>query len=582
MVNETKPINKIVKRFKENLHYRVFVVGLLFIVFLITVIVIAFYNVSRKEIEKEVIESNRASMSIASTYFKEQITQYDELLYSILFDETFIDSLEDSGIESLNFSRQKYLVNKLIHTQNVNPIVIDSLSLYTDWNNRKIFLGDGRYVNFDYINADEINERHFTYYEGGFKINRRINNFNTRERVGIVSIYVNWVVMDTAFDLLEADEEVVFLSNDKGDIVYQSSQNDKISAAVIETLTKNMSIENQGVERDHYHLFTEKINDNLRINKIIPVNTAFSVSQPLLVVSVLIGLASVGIYLLNIVFFYISIIKPIKKLARNMRSVEKGQWKIDENAYSYGERRDEIGKLNRNYIKMIKYIERLIETQYKIELITQKAQFKALQNKINPHFLHNTLQIIGNYALKENGEKVYRLISALSEMFKYTLRTHSNYVTLSDELTHIRHYLFIQSERFNKRLAVDIYLDDEISAVKLPILTLQPLIENVFQHGFLRKKAAWRLSIDAEKVFDDVEITIIDNGVGMSSTDLEHLINELTKPKSTHIDTSEHIGIGNVNARIKMMYGDQYGISVYSQIEEGFTYIIRIPYKEEC
>lgn len=581
MVSKTKPINKIVKRFKENLHYRVFVVGLLFIVILIMVIVIAFYNVSRKEIEKEVIESNRESMNIASTYFKEQITQYDELLYSILFDETFMHSLKDSGIESLNFSRQNYLVNKLIHTQNVNSNVIDSLSLYTDWNNRRIFLGNDRYVNFDYNNTAEINETHFTNYEDGFKINRRINDFNTRKRIGVVSIYVNWCVMDTAFNLLDADEELVFLSNDDGDIIYRSKNAEKLSASIIETLTDRGHVD-QIVESDNHYLFTTKINENLRVNKVIFVNDAFSFSQPLLEAGVLIGIAAVGIYILIIIFFYISIVKPIKNLAKSMRSIEKGQWQIDRNAYSYGERRDEIGKLNKNYIKMITYIERLIETQYKIELTTQKAQFKALQNKINPHFLHNTLQIIGNFALKENGEKVYRLINALSEMFKYTIRTHSNFVALSDELTHIRHYLFIQSERFNKRLAIDFYLDDEISAVKLPILTLQPLIENVFQHGFLKKKDEWHLSIYAEKIFDEVEITITDNGVGMSSTDLEHLRNELSKPKSTHIDASEHIGIGNVNARIKMMYGDQYGISVYSQIEEGFTYIIRVPYKEEC
>lgn len=581
MTGKTKAISKIAKTFKEKLHYRVFAVGLLFILVLITVIATSLYNVSRKEFEKEVMDSNLASMNIASTYFKEQITQYDELLYSILFDETFMHSLKDSGIESLNFSRQNYLVNKLIHTQNVNSNVIDSLSLYTDWNNRRIFLGDDRYVNFDYNNTAEINETHFTNYEDGFKINRRINDFNTRKRIGVVSIYVNWRVMDTAFNLLDADEELVFLSNENGDIIYQSKSTEKLSTSIIDTITNRGHVD-QIIESDNHYLFTTKINENLRVNKVISVNDAFSFSQPLLEASVLIGIAAVGIYILIIIFFYISIVKPIKNLAKSMRSIEKGQWQIDRNAYSYGERRDEIGKLNKNYIKMITYIERLIETQYKIELTTQKAQFKALQNKINPHFLHNTLQIIGNFALKENGEKVYRLINALSEMFKYTIRTHSNYVTLSAELTHIRHYLFIQSERFNKRLAIDFYLDDEISAVKLPILTLQPLIENVFQHGFLKKKDEWHLSIYAEKIFDEVEITITDNGIGMSSADLEHLRNELSKTKSTHIDASEHIGIGNVNSRIKMMYGDQYGISVYSQIEEGFTYIIRVPYKEEC
>ncbi len=570
----------LVNNFKQKLHYRIFFFGSLFFIILIAIIAIAFYTISSREIRNEMLDVNLASMDTATNYFEEQMARYDEILYSMLFDEQFISSLTDRGNERLNFAAQNYIESKMINIHNLNTEVIQGVEVYTYWNQRHVFLATDRYINYDYIPNQDVIHQAIQFHDSGFMLTREVNDFHTRERIALVSIVLDWSIMDTAFDLLATNTDYVFITDRQGDLVYSNTDQ---TASLLANHTDLMVNATQGTHHynvDRFHLFTSVIDDYMQVNKVVEETSVFRFSQSLLEVSMVIGFSSIGLYLIFITYFYCSVIKPIKALANNMREIEQGDWSLDHQPYQF--RKDEIGVLNNNFIKMINQIKYLIETQYRSELAKKDAQFKMLQNKINPHFLHNTLQTIGNSALQEDGATVYRLIEALGAMFKYTLRTEGCSVTLAEEVRHIEYYLFIQQERFKDRLAIDLYIDEAIKDAQVPILMLQPLIENVFQHGFAYKQDNWHVFISAEKVFDDVEIRIIDNGMGVTEQRFAELQAELEKNDEQDVNHYYHIGLKNVNARIKYMYGHDYGLFIKSDFKKGFEIEIRLPIVREA
>ena len=227
---------------------------------------------------------------------------------------------------------------------------------------------------------------------------------------------------------------------------------------------------------------------------------------------------------------------------------------------------------------MVFRINELIEKEYKSEIATKEAQFKALQAQINPHFLYNTLQLVGGMAVAHNAEKIYRVISALSDMFRYITGKQGDMVLIENEIEHIKNYLYIQIQRFDGKIETDIFVEEGTEGYKIPMLTIQPLVENAFNHGFEQKVGNWKLSVEVQKVFDEIEITITDNGVGIPEEKLKTLreqINNLSQP----LNTRGSIGIKNVSARIGLYFGNEYGLDIFSEVDNGTQIVIRIPAK---
>lgn len=139
----------------------------------------------------------------------------------------------------------------------------------------------------------------------------------------------------------------------------------------------------------------------------------------------------------------------------------------------------------------------------------------ALQAQINPHFLYNTLQLVGGMAVSHNVREIYTIINALSDMFRYITRKQGDLVLIDQEIEHIKNYLYIQNHRFEGKVETNIYVEEGTGHLSIPMLSIQPIVENAFNHGFEKKLGVWKLSIEVQKVFDDIEITIQDNGLGI-------------------------------------------------------------------
>ena len=232
-----------------------------------------------------------------------------------------------------------------------------------------------------------------------------------------------------------------------------------------------------------------------------------------------------------------------------------------------------------------KKVEEIMNTNELISATKKQAQYLALQNQINPHFLYNTLEGIRGETLDAGLENVAKMTEALATFFRYTISNVEKLVTLEDELTNVNNYYIIERYRFGERLTLSVEYDivDErsIMSYKLPKLTLQPIVENSICHGIEQKIGKGNLRIKIETTSTRLIITISDNGMGMTEKRLKEINDKLSNMTLEYIkpDSEVHGGIAvvNVNNRIKLLFGEEYGISMQSTLNMGTDVEITLP-----
>lgn len=234
---------------------------------------------------------------------------------------------------------------------------------------------------------------------------------------------------------------------------------------------------------------------------------------------------------------------------------------------------------------MNEILQLLLDRQDEIQLSTKQAEFLALQNQINPHFLYNTLEAIRGDALSAGLDNIADTTEALSTFFRYTITNTGNLVTLGEELENIENYFLIQKYRFGDKLKMEIDMPedraDEILRLKFPKLILQPLIENAIFHGLERKAEGGTIQIRILPGRTHVLLIVRDDGVGMPEDVLDS-INERLSQISAGIMLDDkkktpHIALNNVARRIKLLFGEDCGIHLYSVPGIGTEVHLKIP-----
>lgn len=226
----------------------------------------------------------------------------------------------------------------------------------------------------------------------------------------------------------------------------------------------------------------------------------------------------------------------------------------------------------------------LMNTRELINSTKKHAEYLALQNQINPHFLYNTLEGIRSEALIEGADSVAEMTEALGTFFRYTISNLEKLVTLEEELANIENYYKIQQFRFGDRLALAVTFkgdQEKILKMRLPKLTLQPILENSIFHGVERKIGKGNIRIHLVLTQDRMIITISDDGLGMDADQLYELNQRLNGTTLEYLkddyDKRGGIALVNVNNRIKLIFGDEYGIYVYSRKNAGTDVEVTLP-----
>jgi len=368
---------------------------------------------------------------------------------------------------------------------------------------------------------------------------------------------------------------IVSLLDDKGKIIYSSEDNligKAIDSSDYSLIFNNTlgSVIKKSEKGPELVIYSTIKSSGWKVTATIPMSNIYSKSNKIREVTFRTATVCIVLVILLSIIISTGITKPLYRLIKYMKHAEEGKLDIKVIRTGYGE----VAVLERQFRGMLERINTLIKDVYQTRLKQKDAEFDALQSQINPHFLYNTLQMIKAEAVINDDKKVSQMITSLGYLLRYVVYNKNEMVLLQDEVEYVKNYLYIFGQRFEERIGFKLAVEDDILKCKIPKLILQPMIENAITHGLSESCEAGDIKLDIKYINNncDVQIEIYDNGSGIEEKRLQKIISEL----NIRSDESS-IGLKNVQERIKLKFGEAYGISIESKLSEYTCVKICIP-----
>ncbi|RUS48528.1 sensor histidine kinase [Cohnella sp. AR92] len=256
------------------------------------------------------------------------------------------------------------------------------------------------------------------------------------------------------------------------------------------------------------------------------------------------------------------ITQPITRMIRAIVNTGEGRFETrfrESGSYEFKVLMKKFNDMNEN-------IRKLIQENYETQIREKEAQIKALNLQLDPHFMYNTLNMVSLMSLEKGEEEISEIVISLSNMLKYMVKNDAAVVRFSDDLTYLQSYVTIMSKRYDGTLQVEYDIEDDLLGDEVPKFFLQPFVENAFVHGFKRIGSGNKLFIRCRRTDDGRLFQIEDNGQGMEESKLDSIMNG-----------KHHVGVSNVNRRIRLLYGEPYGIAIRSSKDRGTTVTVLLP-----
>lgn len=282
------------------------------------------------------------------------------------------------------------------------------------------------------------------------------------------------------------------------------------------------------------------------------------------------------IFIVILINSYISfrVTNPIRELEKSVKALEEGN--LDADIYMGGSY--EVQHLGKSVQDMKFRIKGLMQDIVSEHEEKRKSEFDSLQAQINPHFLYNTLDIIVWQIENEKQSEAVHTVTALARFFRLSLGKGKNIVTVRDEIDHVKNYLMIQHMRFKNKFDYEFDIAEDVLELPSLKLMLQPLVENAIYHGMEFMDGDGMITVKAWRKEDELYLSVADNGLGMTEDKVEMI---LTGKSTSGNGRGSGIGVKNVNERIKLYFGEAYGLTIDSEPDEGTTVIIHLPAKDE-
>ncbi len=288
-------------------------------------------------------------------------------------------------------------------------------------------------------------------------------------------------------------------------------------------------------------------------------------------VAIAVLIVAVLIVLIN--FIVKNLLHQFYDILHSIREVQKGD--LDVVITDCGP--DEMGELGTQINTMLRHIKQLIEDNVNREILARNSEIRALQNQINAHFIYNVLESIKMMAEIDEKYEISDAVTALGKLLRYSMRWSSDYVTVNEELEYIKNYLTLINLRFDYEIILSVKMPESVKCQRIPKMSLQPIIENAIYHGI--EQLAEDTSIYVKGIVDgtDCIIEITDAGKGMSEEEVQQLYRKISGEIETNGGSGNGIGLKNVQDRIKMGFGEQYGIEILSKLGCYTKIMVRIP-----
>ena len=594
-MREIQPGNLMIKKFKsiQSVIFAVLSVLLLGAVIIITVISLSYTRQS-------VFENS-------SLYTQTIIQQMNQNI------DSYIDYMENTSyLVSSNEDVQKYLFGDTADPEARDRIlsqfetILDSrsdiLNLGIIAENGRMLINNGQHLtNQDldihsqewYTNALEgresvyLTSSHVQHIISGERpwvitLSRGIRNKEMgtgQEKEGVFFIDLNYSAISELCDQsMVGNQGYAFIVDADGNIVYHPQQQQLYNELQTENIDLVMNAGSDivtwgdGINKKMYSISrAEKtgwtVVDCVRVEELLRrSNEAQSIY-----VLVAIGLMAVALFFSR--FVAKSITLPIQRLCDSMERVQEGDFSVSDIVV---DSENEIGSLTKSFNVMTQRIHELMAQNIREQEAKRKSELKALQSQINPHFLYNTLDSIIWMAEGKKNEEVVLMTASLARLLRQSISNEDELVSIGQEIEYARGYLTIQKMRYKDKLEFRIEVEPSILNIRLIKLVLQPVIENAIYHGLKYKESRGLLLVKGFMKNGNAVLQVIDDGVGMDQETLDHIY------ERHKVDYhSNGVGIYNVQKRLQLYYGNEYGIVYESKPGEGTTATITIPGQQE-
>ena len=391
---------------------------------------------------------------------------------------------------------------------------------------------------------------------------------------GVLLIDLRYNSLEQLFDGMNlAKGGYVYLTDSNGNLIYHPD-GQLISSGIVAENNDNTAVLKDGNYQEQWQGQTRMVSvktvgyTGWRIVGVMPLDTVSlnAIKTRILIVFII----ALVLFILTIINSYISsrITDPIKELEKSVNQIEEGN--LETEVYTGGSY--EIQHLGKSIQNMARQIKRLMDDIVAEHESKRKSEFDTLQSQINPHFLYNTLDIIVWMIENEKQSEAVKAVTALARFFRISLSKGKSIIPVRDELEHVRNYLMIQHMRYKNKFSYSI--EEEVLGLASLKLILQPMVENAIYHGMEFMDGDGEIKIRAWKEEENLYLSVEDNGLGMTEEQVERLFTD-----TGHVPSRRGSGIGvkNVNERIHLYFGKNYGLSIESEPDEGTTVRIHLP-----
>ncbi|MBM7565949.1 sensor histidine kinase [Paenibacillus sacheonensis] len=416
-----------------------------------------------------------------------------------------------------------------------------------------------------------------------FTVVRKIIDSSLHD-IGLIAVDANIsVIEDQIAKLDKVTHGKSFIYDAQGNVIYDSDK--KLLATNIGD--RPMVRQASGEEGSFYmtedgvkklNIYTTSANTKWKVMTSIPVKELTRNTAVIRNVTWILTFLTIGIALLISIFFSFALTKPLRKMMRLMKRVQEGDFSVQFQV----KRRDEIGQLGNQFNRMIVRIDDLIQDIYGMETKKKEAELHALQSQINPHFMYNTLESIRMAAELNDDTDAADMLAILGKLLRYSISDLNEKVTLGSEINHIRYYVELLNYRYPERFELTVDVPEALVDYELLKLVLQPIVENAIYHGMDDNKPRMAITASAWETERAVCIRITDDGIGMDEATLErlrHSMNGAESAEGTNYAPFKRSGLGlrNVNERIRLHYGANFGIAVTSEPGSGTQVTLYLP-----
>lgn len=552
---------------------------------------VIFYSTYTNSSKQQTIEDNMKLVNQVelnlTNYLRNMMRISDAIYYNVIKDADFSNETIDAEMALLYEANRDHLVSiacfddqgELVAATPVNTLKEQAAVITQGWFKEAIKKPENLHFSSSHVQNLFVDSNNRYYWVISLSRGVELTKNGTTSG-GILVVDMNFSGIEHLFAKVNSgDMGYMYLIDQEGEIIYHPQQN-LIYSALSNENNKTAIQYDDGMHsekfdgQDRIVVIKTVGYTGWKIVSVIPEDNLYQNWNQLNMVWLTV--LAIGILMLIFVNQYLSmkITQPIRRLENSVKQLEL---QYPEKIYVGGS--EEIQHLGKTIRSMVDQMRKLMDDVVKEQEEKRKSELDALQSQINPHFLYNTLDSIIWMIESERYDEAVDMVTALANLFRISLSQGKNIITIKEEFQHAKNYSSIQKVRFKNKFQVDFILDEKLEKYLTIKLIIQPLLENAIYYGVEAMDGDGEILVMGYERDGDIYIDIVDNGIGMPPEQVEHLLTDGNYERKRKRGSG--IGLRNVDQRIKLYFGQDYGLQIKSEPDVGTKITIHLPMKLE-